>query len=110
MSRSYKKRLRMHSCTGSNTEWYRARRRMKRRRDRNHMRYMLANNDIDTVSENLIFEHMPKSDTWNEPTDGSWSISYADVIRRYNDSLHDTGRFGGLRREFWKLQMHKLKH
>lgn len=61
-------------CTGSNTEFYRDRRHAQRARDRNNLRALLAHYHIDEVSDLWLDDKIPKRDTWEEPTDGSWPV------------------------------------
>ena len=74
MSRTYKKYVKCGVCTGSNTEYYRDMNRKVRHKNNHSLRNLLANNDIETVSEKIMTER-PIHDSWDEPTDGTFLIS-----------------------------------
>lgn len=70
MSRSYKKYILQPICCGNNGPWYKQRRRLFRRSERNKFRELLAHNEIDDVSDMTVDPKLPKKDQWREPTDG----------------------------------------
>lgn len=73
MSRTYRKIIRCGNCCGSNTNYYRTRRRIFRRKTKQQLRINLED-----------FVHPEKlkkfKDSWDEPTDGSWRVNW-DVIK-----------------------------
>ena len=98
MSRSYHKYIRVGTCTGSNTEYYRTKHRKIRRAHKNEMRTQLRpwiNSVIGThfphnskgipdqfYDENMLtmadeFNISPHifKDSWDEPTDGSHLVT-----------------------------------
>lgn len=78
MSDTYRKNIRVGICCGSNTNFYRKRRRTKRHRDNNRIRAVVANNNIEDIDDVLNIEKIPKRDSWNEPTDGSMTYHHTD--------------------------------
>ncbi len=70
MSKTYRKNVRVGICTGSNTEFYRERRRKYRRMIRNEIR-KLINSGTEEDIENASFKKLLKHDSWEEPTDGT---------------------------------------
>lgn len=82
MSRTFKKYIRHGICCGSNTEWYRERRKWLRKRNRQELEDALKHFEIEDLSETLIFTKMPKRDSWNEPTDGTRVYVPEDVNDR----------------------------
>lgn len=89
MSRTYNKKIRMHVCHGKNTEFYRERRRRNRRVNRMLLNATVSQNEPSEVDENLSLEQIPKRDTWNEPTDGSWVETPETINKRIIDSNYD---------------------
>jgi len=74
MSRTYRKVVKCGVCTGSNTEYYRDMNRKCRRRNNHELRNLIANNDIEDVSDKVM-NYVPIHDSWDEPTDGTYLIS-----------------------------------
>jgi len=72
MSRTFKKNIRCFVCCGSNTEYYRARRRKVRRRCNHQLRTLMANRLPEDVDDLWTDPCLPKEDQWDEPTDGHW--------------------------------------
>lgn len=79
MSRTYRKILRLGICTGSNTEYYRAKRRTFRRRARQQLHIKLE----DFVHPEKLAKY---KDSWNEPTDGTWLADAKDVKNNFSNS------------------------
>jgi hypothetical protein len=79
MSKSYSKNIFLGVCYGSNTEYYRKRRQLKRRRNKQHLRNALQFEDID---ENLKECNMPTRDSWDEPTDGGRKYTAKELMRK----------------------------
>jgi len=77
MSRTYRKYIKCGICTGSNTEYYRDRNRKARQMNRHNLRNLIANKDIEDVSDLVINIELPH-DSWNEPTDGTFLVSKKD--------------------------------
>lgn len=92
MSRTYRKYIKQGICTGSNTEFYRYMNRKCRQKNNHELRNLIANNDIETVNNNIM-SYVPIHDSCNEPTDGTILINreYIKTMdREYNnDSLYD---------------------
>ena len=79
MSKSYAKNIKVGICTGSNTEFYRDRRKHQRRVNSNRIKNVLANNEIEEFDDKYIPYNIPKRDDWEEPTDGTVILSPKDV-------------------------------
>lgn len=75
MSKTYRKFIKCGICCGSNTEYYRAKNRYCRRKNRHVLRNLLANNHIETIAEVIPPAVKPIHDSWNEPTDGTILIT-----------------------------------
>jgi len=70
MSRTYRKNIRQNIATGSNHEYYKIRRRNARHSSNNILKNLIANYNVEEVSDVILNPKMPKKDTWREPTDG----------------------------------------
>ena len=79
MSNSYSKNIFLGMCYGSNTEYYRKRRQLRRHRNKQHLRNALQFEDID---ENLKECNMPIRNSWDEPTDGGRKYTAKELMRR----------------------------
>ena len=79
MSKTKRKAIRVGICNGSNTSFYRNRR--KRQRHINAQKLRAATNSliIDEDIDDVIYLHIPKRDDWREPTDGSYLIEKEDL-------------------------------
>ena len=76
MSRSYKKNVKCFiAAGGNNTLFYKNRRRKIRRKNKNNLRYLVANKPIDEVNDLILNDVTPKVDLWTEPTDGHYTIN-----------------------------------
>ena len=73
MARTYRNYVKCGACGGSNTEYYRSEQRRARHRNNHCLRNLMANYDIDTVSD-LIVTYKVIHDEKNEPTDGTCLI------------------------------------
>ena len=93
MSKSYAKYIRIGNCSGSNTEYYRARRRLFRKKYAENI--SKAFQKAETWDENIadyattiddVYVHPEKQkkfiNTWDEPTDGSWKMTKKDIKRK----------------------------
>lgn len=80
MSRSYRKKyLRLGNCWGSNTEYYRTKRRQFRRKAKQQLHIKLE--DFVHPEKLKVFK-----DYWDEPTDGSWLADAKYLKKHYADS------------------------
>lgn len=77
MSRTFKKFIRYGICGGKNTEFYRERNRKLRHVNKEHLREMINDEDLDGIT----FDDNYKKDDWTEPTDGSFLVN-EDTIKR----------------------------
>ena len=111
MSKSYARYRRVGNCGGSNTSYYRQRRRLYRARWKANMVRAFQRSEVkfpeilSDTSINLdyyttiddVYVHPEKEhkfiDRWDEPTDGSWYITSKD-IKRYFDSGDYSRRYG----------------
>lgn len=111
MSKSYARYRRVGNCVGSNTSYYRQRRRLYRARWKANMVRAFQRSEVkfpeilSDTSINLdyyttiddVYVHPEKEhkfiDRWDEPTDGSWYITSKD-IKRYFDSGYYSRRYG----------------
>ena len=78
MARTYRKFIKCGVCAGSNTQYYRYMNRKCRTKNRQSLRNMMANYDIETVSDFIPFGEVPIHDSWREPTDGTFIIPKKD--------------------------------
>lgn len=93
MSKSYRKKyLRLSIGTGTNTSYYRAKRRTFRRKTRQQLHIKLE--DFVHPEKLKVFK-----DTWDEPTDGSWLVT--------SEKIKDNYAANGW--EGWIKLLHKLK-
>ena len=75
MSKSYGKYKTCGVCYGNNTPYYKDRRRKVRIKNKQRLENMIAHHnpeDYDDVFEPYI---IPKNDSWDEPTDGTWKLA-----------------------------------
>lgn len=79
MSKSYGKYKTMGICYGSNTEFYRERRKHQRRVNKHRIRNTMANADIEEFDEKYEEFTIPKNDTWEEPTDGHYKLTAKEL-------------------------------
>lgn len=83
MSKSYGKYKTCGICYGNNTPYYKDRRRKVRMKNKQRLENMIAHynpEDYDDVFEPYI---IPKKDSWDEPTDGTWKLT-AKHLKRSN--------------------------
>lgn len=92
MSKSYGKHKTVGICVGSNTEFYRERRKHQRRVNKNRMRNVMANKDADEFDDNYIPYDIVKKDDWEEPTDGTIKFD----AKRINNLKQNANRNFGL--------------
>ena len=106
MSRSYKKIVKLGNCGGSNTEYYRTMNRKCRAKNRHTLRSIMANYDIETVSDNIPNAEIPIRDSWNEPTDGTYIVSKEDKNFYINDPYFGR-KSSGTSENFWNRKFGK---
>lgn len=70
MSKSYGNYKTVGFCCGSNTDFYRMRRKHQRRVNNHRMRNIMSNYDSGEFDDMFTEFIIPKTDQWNEPTDG----------------------------------------
>ncbi len=87
MSRTYKKNVKAFIATGSNTEFYKNRRRNIRRKNKNNLRNLVTNKPIDEINDLILNDVTPKTDKWREPTDGHFTIN-KEIIKQ-KDRVND---------------------
>lgn len=77
MSKTYRKNVRVGICGGTNTEFYRGRRRKNRRTTKTQLHNVVTNGSDEDI-ENVSFDKLPKRDDYTEPTDGSVTYHHTD--------------------------------
>ena len=82
MSKSYAKYKTLGVCTGSNTEYYRMRNRLRRRKNNHSIKNIMANFKNEEFDDIFLEFKIPKKDSWDEPTDGTWKV-YAKDLSKY---------------------------
>ena len=71
MSKTYRKVLKFGICTGTNTEYYRSKRKAQRKQLAHELRAAMQYHDID---EHILPTKFIMHDDWREPTDGTWRM------------------------------------
>lgn len=98
MSKTKRKAIRVGICNGSNTSFYRDRRKRQRRINAQKLRAASNSLIIDEDIDDVMYLKIPKKDDWREPTDGSILIEKEDlerygknkyVSKRQYDKLHN---------------------
>lgn len=79
MSKSYGKYKTIGICYGSNTEFYRERRKHQRRVNKHRIRNTIANSDIEEFDDDYNEYSIPKTNDWYEPTDGHYKLTAKDL-------------------------------
>lgn len=74
MSKSYSRYKRLGICYGSNTDFYRRRRRHERGVNNSNIRKILANKDISDFDDIFVPFKEPRNYKWTEPTDGTFVL------------------------------------
>ena len=105
MARTYRKVIRCGICHGTNTDYYRDRRRLARRQNNHMLRNLMANYAIEDV-DNIIYTIVYPHDDWNEPTDGTFLIT-KDNKKHYvgNNSFYD--KQFGISENYWNHKFGK---
>ena len=98
MSRTYRKRIIKTTAGGDNTSFYRLRRRKIKNIGRMQLRRLLANFNIDDVSNLWEEPNIPMRDEWAEPTDGHYGITKRDYKKLVHNedinSWYDYSKLG----------------
>lgn len=81
MSKSYGRYKTVGFCYGSNTNFYRERRKHQRRVNNHQIKNLISNYNIDEFDDKFTDFIIPKTDQWNEPTDGHRKL-YAKYIKK----------------------------
>lgn len=87
MSKSYSKVKRVGICSGTNTDFYRERRKMFRAKDKQAMRDALAHCDIEDFDDEYEPHNEVFKDEWTEPTDGSCIYTAKGIEETYKGGL-----------------------
>ena len=93
MSRTYRKYVKVGTCTGSNTEYYRERNRKARNMNRQNLRNLMAHHNIEEVSDKVMNFTLPHDD-WDEPTDGTHLVMKSDKDFYINDFNYRDRQYG----------------
>lgn len=86
MSKSYSKIKRIGVCSGSNTEFYRVKRRSIRAKDKQVIRDTLAHNDVSDFDDVYTPLNITLKDDWSEPTDGTFAMSAKMIDRKSKEN------------------------
>lgn len=79
MSKSYGKYKTVGICTGSNTSYYKDRRRKERTKNKQIIRNMMANYNPEDFDDVYTEFKQSKKNNWDEPTDGSIHVTADDT-------------------------------
>lgn len=79
MSKSYAKYKTIGICCGSNTGFYRDRRKHQRHVNKHRIRNTIANSGIEEFDEKYEEYYIPKNDDWEEPTDGHYKLTAKEL-------------------------------
>ncbi len=82
MSKSYGKYITVGFCYGSNTEYYRDRNRYFRNKNRQIIRNLVANKNIQDFEDCYLDFRQPRKNDWDEPTDGTYKVTVRDTKNR----------------------------
>ena len=93
MSKSFGKHVTLGICYGSNTEYYRSRRKHQRHVNRQRMRNIIANNNIDEFDEKYEPYNIPKKNHWDEPTDGTYKMSGKEIKKEQRTWIRKYGLY-----------------
>ena len=91
MSKSYGKYKTIGICTGSNTDFYRERRKHQRHVNNNRIRNILANYENDEFDDKYNDYKIPKEDSWEEPTDGHYKMTAKELNKIKKDYMKSFG-------------------
>lgn len=105
MSKTYRKNVRVGICGGTNTDFYKDRRRFVRHKNKSMLKELLSTHTLQDIADAIFTFRIPKKDTWEEPTDGcvvynkdninnpskGWlSKEFRDKISRFLKPKHKT--------------------
>lgn len=90
MSKSYSKNMKFGICSGSNTDFYKERRKTFKKRDKQAIQNTLAHFDIEDFDEKYDPHNEVFKDDWNEPTDGTITATGDDKILQFYDDVYLT--------------------
>lgn len=79
MSKSVGKYKSLGFCTGSNTPYYKERRKFIRNKNRHLLRNVVANSKMEDIDDEFIPIKLPKRDDWREPTDGTFKYNAKEI-------------------------------
>ena len=87
MSKSVGKYKTIGFCTGSNTEYYRNKRKADRRANNHNLRNFIANKAPEDYDEFTDIKKPFKND-WDEPTDGTFKAYPNEVRTMYGGNIY----------------------
>ena len=93
MSKSFGKYVTMGICYGSNTEYYRDRRKHQRHVNKQRIRNIIANNNIEEFDEKYNPYNIPKKDNYVEPTDGTYKLTGKKIKKEQKTWLKKFGLY-----------------
>lgn len=96
MARTYRNVIKCGICTGSNTEYYRNMNRWCRNKNKHSLRNLLANYDIEVISDIIPLGEVPIHNDWDEPTDGTILITKKNKndYKYVNGSIVENPHYG----------------
>ena len=94
MSKSYSKIKKFGIRPGSNTEYYRNKRKNIRVKEKQVICNILAHNDVSVFDELYTPLNIPFKHDWNEPTDGTFIMDAKAIDRDTIKSPH--GSYAGI--------------
>ena len=106
MARTYRKFVKCGICHGSNTKYYRDLNRKCRAKNRQSLRNMLVNYDIETVSDIIPLGEVPIHNDWDEPTDGTFLIG-KNAKKNYVTDLINVTYNDGSAINYWNRKFGK---
>ncbi len=83
MSRTRKKYIKIGNCCGSNTEYYRQRRKLENVKSKQILTNAFKKYDGEEIDEHIYNVRLPH-DRWNEPTDGTHLVDYKSANKKYS--------------------------
>jgi hypothetical protein len=87
MSKSYGKYKTLGYCTGSNTDFYRERRKHERQVNNQRIRNILAHYENDEFDDTYNEYKIPKENQWDEPTDGHYKMTAKELNKQKKEYL-----------------------
>jgi hypothetical protein len=92
MSKSYSNYKTVGMAKGSNTSFYKDRRRKDRTKNKQIIRNMMANYNAEDFDEVYESFKQAKKDSWSEPTDGSKRLTAEDDLENYDNIYTYNGK------------------